>query len=276
MTSKKFLSEWKREEIRCFVTRFNSVATYKKPGRSLFIRSRFLRAFWANISNLKIFKNAAHYWMHPHTARHFEALRLLKTLDPDAWAYLLGSRDLVFQISPLIVASELKKKSTLHFFDEDGYYFKDGQPQYTKFSEANSMWTAQLFNFNKTKASYLDSKVIINADCIFGKVSELIQFLEQSCQLLAASHYSTFALLDQASTNYVAHKLIDEGLAALHNNGSFVLNMCGIVDATHEIKEGVLTLNSEIVPIVHQFDRYGIWNFNSGLTLNKRSYKVQI
>jgi hypothetical protein len=214
--------------------------------------------------------------MQPHTARHFESLKLLKTLNPDSMAYILGSRDLVFQTSPLDLSLQLQKISDLHFFDESGLYFKDGNPQITKYSKANSTWARQLLNYDEKSAGVLDDKVIINADCIYGKVSSLCDFLEQSCNLLALSKHSAYGLLDQASTNYVAHEMIEHSLAVLHTNGSKVLNMCGVVSEFQEIIDGKLTLNSQVVPIVHQFDRYGVWFADTGFDFNKRSYKVQI
>lgn len=275
ITSKEFLQEWSGQGIQCFVTKFNSVAKYKRIGRSFFIRVSIFRLGWVKLSGFAFFKGLTHFWMHPHTARHFESLRLLKTLDPEAWAYLVGSRDLIFQISPAQLSSELKKDTELHFFDEGGYHFKDGLPQFTKFSKANSTWTRQLVNFDEATAKGLDDKVIINADCIYGKVRALCEFLEQSCALLAASSYSSFALLDQASTNLVAHQLLEKGEATLHQNGSHVLNMCGVVEAKVEINEGKLTLNNAIIPIVHQFDRYGYWSLDAGLVFDKREYRIQ-
>jgi hypothetical protein len=276
ITSRKYISCWRAEGITTFRTRFNSISKYKSWARSVFLRVRVLRIGWVWVTSSKIFRKFTYFWMQPHTARHFEALRLLNELDPNDWAFLAGSRDLIFQTSPRVIATELAKQGAIHFFDEGGLYFKDGQPQLTRYSKANLGWARELMNFDDSRLSEIYDEVIINADCIFGKVSDLMVFLSKSCSLLSKSEHASYALLDQASTNFVAYEMLGLSNSKRHSNGDVVLNMCGVVDATITLRDGFLELESKRIPIVHQFDRFGFWDDKHGLSFNKREYKVQI
>ncbi len=275
ITSRKFVETWDAEGVISFKTKFNAIAGYKVLVRSLFVRLKYFRRGWLWLSNSRLLGEYAHFWMQPHTSRHFEALRLLQSLDPNSWAFLAGSRDLVFQTSPREVAANLAKEGSLHFFDEAGRYFKDGEIQVTKNSDANLGWAKQILNNDPTRLSEISDEVIINSDCIFGKVSMLKAFLEKSCLMLSKSEYSAFALLDQASTNFVAHDMMKLEMAKCHINGSVVLNMCGVIDKNVDLNDGKLYLEGRVIPIVHQFDRFGTWTPSHGLTLDKRPYKVQ-
>lgn len=275
ITSRKFSQIWASEKIQVFQTKYNSVARYKVISRSIFLRSRFLSLGWVKLTQNKALKRFSYFWMQPHTARHFEALRLLSTLNKDEWAYLVGSRDVVFQISPSIISAKLIQSSELHFFDEGGLYFKDGLEQITKNSRANLAWASQLVNGDKEIVSQIYNEVIINADCIFGRIRDLEKFLQESCSLLSKSEHSSYALLDQASTNIVGYRFIRSGMAQLHKNGEVVLNMCGVIEESVQLENGILMLDTKPIPIVHQFDRYGSWHVESGLDFHKREYKVQ-
>jgi hypothetical protein len=119
------------------------------------------------------------------------------------------------------------------------------------------------------------AKSIVNSGCIIGRVRELTSFFEESCDLLAASLYSSYALLDQASVNVIAYSFNNKFKMALHKNGEVVLNMCGVVDEKAEIRSGQIFLDGVRVPIVHQFDRFGNWSKEIGLNFHKREYRVQ-
>ena len=276
ITNRKFLSSWRAEGITCFKSRFNSIARYKSWARSLFLRVRAFRIGCVWITNFKYISKFSYFWMQPHTARHFESLRLLRQLDPNSWAFLAGSRDLIFQTSPRAVANELSKQADIHFFDEGGVYFKDGQPQLTRNSRANLNWARQLMNFDDSRIPEIYDEVIINADCIYGKVQNLMDFLSKSCSLLAKSEHASYALLDQASTNFVAYEMLRKITSKRHLNGEVVLNMCGVIEGKVVLRSGDLEINSKRIPIVHQFDRFGIWDEKLGLSFNKREYQVQV
>jgi hypothetical protein len=116
---------------------------------------------------------------------------------------------------------------------------------------------------------------IINSGCIMGRVEELRKFLAESCKLLSESLDSSYALLDQASINVLAYSTKNNFDIAIHKNGEIVLNMCGVVDERIDLIEGRLFMKNKLVPIIHQFDRFGIWDASSGLNFDKRQYRVQ-
>ena len=275
ITNRQFSKQWKLQNVTYQIAKYNSIAKYKVPIRSLFIRSNLLRKSWVYFSNIKPFRATSRFFMPPHTARHFEYLKVFENLNQDDWAFLVGSRDLIFQVSPMLIANELKEIANLHFFDEGGVYFKDGNEQLNGKSAANFSWTKQLLNFNDRLVKEISENVIINADCIFGKISFLKEFLEASCELLSKSEFSTYVLLDQASTNIVGYRSIRKNSAIVHKNGDYVLNMCGVISGNFEIDDGKLLKDKRLIPIIHQFDRFGNWDMKSRLQLN-RKYGVNI
>ena len=114
---------------------------------------------------------------------------------------------------------------------------------------------------------------IVNSGCIFGPSGELQKFLKLSEETLLASNYSNISLLDQASANFVAYCL--KFPANIMRNGHVVLNMCGVIEGDVELRDGLFTYNNQIIPVVHQFDRYGIWEPETKFRFTKREYRIQ-
>jgi len=50
--------------------------------------------------------------------------------------------------------------------------------------------------------------------------------------------------------------------------------MCGVIDERVDLIEGKLIRGDRTIPIVHQFDRFGIYSGMQGLTLSRRDYEV--
>jgi hypothetical protein len=199
----------------------------------------------------------------------------MDTLSSDDWVILVDSRDLIFQVSPEDVIRQLDTRTPIHLFLEDGRFFKNGSNQTNEKSPANWNWAAQLLNFELIKIKELEGTEIVNSGCLIGRVDELRNFLKKSCQLLSESLHSSYALLDQASVNVLAYSIENKFDLMLHRNGEIVLNMCGVIQGKVSLNEGRLFANNNVVPIVHQFDRFGTWDFKKGLEFDKREYKVQ-
>lgn len=274
ITSSNFRASWKEITPVILIARFNSVSLSRRIIRALMRRSTSMRHIFRYLS-ISLLKNQRHILMQPHNARHFEYVKALEMLDKKSWAILVDSRDLVFQVSPREIIKNLDNSKKLHLFLEDGSHFKDGSPLLNNHSISNWNWAAQLRNYNYPEIDFLKETKIVNSGCIIGRVSELITFLEESCNLLSNSLHSSYSLLDQAAVNYLAYGEKFTSQVELHANGEIVLNMCGVIPDVVEINKGILYRKKQVIPIVHQFDRFGSWDILTGFTFHKREYKVQ-
>jgi len=211
--------------------------------------------------------------MPPHNSRHFYYRKALKGEDSARPVFLVDSRDLIFQINPKVIAETIFKLPGVILFDEGNHSFKDGREQKNGLSVANLNWALELLNHKTERISQLLDRQIINSGCIFGRSGEIQEFLRLSEKALLASNYSNISLLDQASVNYVAYGLSYP--STVLRNGEVVLNMCGVISDELELKEGVFYSGGRMIPIVHQFDRYGIWNPINKFEFTKREYRIQ-
>lgn len=274
ITSSKFSEHWKSRISNVQLIKYDPLSMEKRFLRKIMNRSRPFRKIFELISDFGD-RELHRYLMPPHNARHFEYLYALNHLSSKDWVMLVDSRDLVFQIKPNEVLSKIDLRTKIHLFQENGLFYKDGSQQMNGDSPANWEWLRQLRNFNEQDIEFLKQTKIINSGCIIGEVGALRTFLEESCKLMVSSHSSGIALLDQASVNYLAYSPSNNHDIQLHENGDIVLNMCGVVAKKSSIQNGRMFLDDDLIPIVHQFDRFGSWNSKSGFCFDKINYEVQ-
>jgi hypothetical protein len=274
ITSTKYAQSWLDYGCNVQEAIFDSTSKSRIIARKFLLRSGLLRRISrALIRKLK--RDFQGVLMPPHNARHFEYVQALKSMNSSDWALLVDSRDLVFQVSPREILNLVNTQVPIHFFLEDGKFFKDGKNQTNGNSLANWNWAFQVLNGDTRVLAKLQDTMIVNSGCILGRVGDLLEILEESCALLANSLFSSFALLDQASLNVIAYTYELGSKVELHQNGEIVLNMCGVVADPVTIKDGRLLIRGKAVPILHQFDRFGSWNGSVGLVCDKREYRVQ-
>lgn len=274
ITSERFAQAWNESKCSVQIAKFDSTSKKRVFIRKFLLRSQILRKS-LRFALLHIFRKSKQVMMPPHNARHFEYLRAMEHLDPSDWVILVDSRDLIFQVSPHEIINNINKNHPIHLFLESGVFFKNGQLQHNDLSPANWNWASQILNGDISQLQKLKGTEIINSGCIVGRVKEMRIFLEKSCDLLSDSLYSSYALLDQASVNVLAYCFNDALDAEIHANGSVVLNMCGVVSEKVEIRAGKLYVSDALVPVVHQFDRFGTWDTSEGLQFDKRDYTAQ-
>jgi hypothetical protein len=274
ITSKSYAKTWKEEGIQVQTSKFNSLSSWRKFLRKFLIRSKLLRNLITQTLNSHEGSHRS-FLMPPHNARHFEYLHALERFHDDDWVFLVDSRDLIFQEPPSEIAQKLAKEGDLHVFDEGEFFFKTGERQLNGRSPANWNWALQLRNYDIHEITTLKDENILNSGCIVGRVSSLKGLLKLSCETLSNSKWSSFALLDQASLNFVAYSTRIRPHITFNANGRPVLNMCGVTQGRSEIRSGELFLDNLKVPIVHQFDRFGSWNEIKGFEFDKRKYEVQ-
>jgi hypothetical protein len=274
ITSRKFLKLWRDLGCKVQIAQFNSTSIIRVYLRKFLSRSSFLRKS-LRFFLTKIKRKCPQIMMPPHNARHFEYIEALRKLPGDDWAILVDSRDLIFQISPEEIVKQLDKEKSIHLFLEDGKFFKDGSDQTNENSPANWNWALQLLNNSNDDLQRLIGTGIVNSGCIAGQIRELILFFEKSCHLLTNSLYSSYSLLDQAATNVLAYAEDISSTVLLHKNGEVVLNMCGVIEEKVEIIDGKLHNSGKLIPIIHQFDRFGTWDSENGFVFEKREYRVQ-
>ncbi len=273
ITSKKFAPFWKEHADKIIITRVNSRGFPILFTQKILRRSKWLMSAVRRVGQLQAMSSFNSVLMPPHNSRHFYYRKALQGESFDRPVFLVDSRDLIFQVSPKAVAENISNSSGVILFDEGDYSFKDGREQKNGLSLANLNWALELLNHRTEKISGLLNERIINSGCIFGSSGELQKFLKLSEETLLASNYSNISLLDQASTNFVAYCL--KFPTTVVRNGKIVLNMCGVIEEKVELRDGLFTYNNQIIPIVHQFDRYGVWEPETSFRFTKRDYRIQ-
>ncbi len=273
ITSKKFAPFWVEHVDKMVITRGNSRGTIVLFIQKILRRSKLLMSLVRRIGQHTAMSSLNHALMPPHNSRHFYYRKALKGENLDRPVFLVDSRDLIFQLNPRVIADSLIDEHCVVLFDEGDHSFKDGREQKNGLSAANLNWALELLNHKTEKISGLLNERIINSGCIFGPSGELHKFLKLSEETLLASNYSNISLLDQASVNFVAHCL--EFPATVVRNGHVVLNMCGVIQGDVVLREGVFMHNDRVIPIVHQFDRYGVWEPGANFKFSKREYRIQ-
>lgn len=212
----------------------------------------------------------------PHNLRHFLSLEVLLRLNPEDYIFLVDGRDLIFQAPPSEISRKLSTLSNIQLFDEGDFYFNDGAAQDFLSSSTNRDWLKKLYNGKNEYNSFPLKSKIINSGCISGKAKDLVKLLSETTSLIAKSNFGIFALLDQAALNAVAYQNIDiKSIVDINRNGEIVLNMCGIIESSVEVLNGKIKLGNSVMPIVHQFDRFGHYSSKAGLVLNRRAYALQ-
>lgn len=273
ITSKKFAPFWKDYADKIIITRGNSRGRTVISIQKILRRSKWLMSLVRVLGQTSVMSTLNFVLMPPHNSRHFYYRKALEGEDSSRPVFLVDSRDLIFQISPKIIAEAIANLPGVTLFDEGDHSFKDGREQKNGLSVANLNWALELLNHKTEKISQLLDRQIINSGCIFGPSGEIQEFLRLSEKTLLASNYSNISLLDQASVNYVAYGLSYP--STVLRNGEVVLNMCGIIRDELKLEEGVFYLGGRMIPIVHQFDRYGIWNPVNKFEFTKREYRIQ-
>jgi len=212
--------------------------------------------------------------MIPHNLRHFFYQKILSQLPENDFVFLVDSRDLIFQESALKVSQRLSSESELHFFDEREVYFKNGKSQLIKDSEATLYWLS-LVEFDEEDFEVpIREEWILNGGCFAGRVALMREYNNSVCTIIENSQYRFDEILDQVATILPAYSKTFRAKSNYHKNGEFVLNMCGVPKGDFEIKDGRCYFNNHLIPIVHQFDRFGTYDPSQGITLSRRPFKT--
>jgi hypothetical protein len=273
ITSKKYAPLWQNHVDKILLTKSNSKGFLVTSTQKIIRRSNSIAKILRIILNTAKMSHISFTLMPPHNARHFYYKKALVGENPNSLVFLVDSRDLIFQESPKAIASKFGSINSVQLFDEGISSFKDGRNQLNGISLANLNWALELLNHKTERISQLLDKVIINSGCIIGTTSELIKFLKISEKTMLGSNYANISLLDQASVNFVAYC---SGFPVnIFKNGDVVLNMCGIIESRVLEKNGKLFNGMNLIPIVHQFDRFGIWEIGTGFKFGKRQYEIQ-
>lgn len=250
------------------------IFTYRNP---MSLSSRVARSLFRKINSDQIRRmvlnnlNPPHSFMIPHNLRHFLYLKILPELPQGDFVFVVDSRDLIFQVSPEEISQNLTESGSLHFFDERKTYFKSRERQQkVLYSDTNKLWINQLFNF-KQNEWVSSNEWIVNSGCIAGRVEALERFFDSTTRLIASSSWRYDSILDQAATNVLSRE--EKFDAKIHPNGEITLNMCGVIEGKCETSAGSFLVNGKPVPIVHQWDRFGFYDVEIGLQLDKRKYQ---
>lgn len=212
--------------------------------------------------------------MIPHNLRHFFYQKILSQLPDNDFVFIVDSRDLIFQESALKVSQRLSKESELHFFDEREVYFKNGKLQLIKDSATTLYWLS-LVEFDEEDFEVpIREEWILNGGCFAGRVALMREYNNKVCTIIEDSHYRFDEILDQVATILPAYSKTFRAKSSYHKNGEFVLNMCGVPKGDFKIKDGRCYFNNHLIPIVHQFDRFGTYDPSQGITLSKRPFNI--
>lgn len=276
LTSKKNKAGWEKYGITTYCTFLNPMSFFSRSFRFLI---RNLTWFpLVTILRKLVFSNyhLRNLFVVPHNLRHFLSLEVLLRLNPDDYVFLVDGRDLIFQVAPSDISRRLVTLNKIQLFDEGDFYFNDGAAQDFLSSSTNRDWLKKLYNGKKEFNSFKLKSKIINSGCISGKAKDLVTLLTETTSLISKSNFGIYALLDQAALNAVAYQNNDiKSIVNINKNGEIVLNMCGIIESSVEVLNGKIKLEKFVMPIVHQFDRFGHYSYEDGLVLNRRIYALQ-
>jgi hypothetical protein len=276
LTSKKNKAGWEMYGITTYCTFLNPMSFFSRSFRFLI---RNLTWFpLVTILRKLVFSNyhLRNLFVVPHNLRHFLSLEVLLRLNPEDYVFLVDGRDLIFQVPPSEISKRLITLNKIQLFDEGDFYFNDGAAQDFLSSSTNRDWLKKLYNGKKEFNSFQLKSKIINSGCISGKAKDLVTLLTETTILISKSNFGIYALLDQAALNAVAYQNNDiKSIVNINKNGEIVLNMCGIIESSVEVLNGKIKLEKFVMPIVHQFDRFGHYSSEDGLVLNRRIYALQ-
>jgi hypothetical protein len=272
LTSRAYKKSWQSMGITTYYTFLNPMSKLSKLFRYI-IRNKIMLSKQVSkvILNHKILRDTV---VVPHNLRHFLSLEVISELNPKDFVFLVDARDLIFQVSPIIIARKLDNKDVVHLFDEGVSYFRNNLPQDFINSKSNFEWIQQLLNYPDSFDNFDLKNPIINSGCIAGRVKNLTKLLNETTILISNSKNGIGSLLDQAALNVVAYrKFLDKNSYKVNKNGKIVLNMCGIINEHVEIEDGKIRLNAQVIPIIHQFDRFGTYSSPFGIKISRREYK---
>jgi len=276
LTARCYRKKWNKYGIETYSTFLNPMSVFSK-----FLRFILRKNNWFSkknkvskiIFNNRILRDAI---VVPHNLRHFLALEMLQKLNPEDYVFLVDGRDLIFQVPPSEISKRLITLNKIQLFDEGDFYFNDVAAQDFLSSSTNRDWLKKLYNGKKEFNSFQLKSKIINSGCISGKAKDLVTLLTETTILISKSNFGIYALLDQAALNAVAYQNNDiKSIVNINKNGEIVLNMCGIIESSVEVLNGKIKLEKFVMPIVHQFDRFGHYSSEDGLVLNRRIYALQ-
>ena len=277
LTARCYRKQWSKHGITTYNTYLNPMSVFSKFLRfilrknSWLLKSNIIKGI---IFNNRVLRDAI---VVPHNLRHFLALEMLQKINPEDYVFLVDSRDLIFQESPAEIVKKIVEIDTIQLFDEGDCYFRNGADQDFLSSSANREWLRQLLNGSKEFYSFELNSIVINSGCMSGKAKDLTKLLIETTHLISKSNFGIATLLDQAALNAVAYQDNRlKKLVCINKNGKLVLNMCGIVKGPVELLNGKIHYKNVMIPIVHQFDRFGYYSLEVGLVLNRREYKVQL
>jgi hypothetical protein len=216
------------------------------------------------------------FLMIPYNLRPFYYQQLLKNLNDEDLVFLVDSRDLIFQVNPNLVGNTLIQKAELHFFDEGVKFFKNMKPQFLGNSPTNMAW-AKLFVDDATyDFKNITNNTIINGGCVFGRVKHVKNFVDIACIKIKNNKNRFHHILDQMIVNIpVFSGDLSSANFKINRNGTVVLNMCGIIEENVTNNNGVLQIENVIIPVVHQYDRFGNYSPENGIQITKSKYSYQ-
>jgi hypothetical protein len=274
LTSRSYGESWRTKGVETHQTFFNPMSKLSKIFRFLIRKRLFLINYFLPkfILNFRFLRNI---FVVPHNLRHFLALEVLNKIDPEDYVFLVDSRDLIFQSSPIDIVRILDTEDKIHVFDEGLNYFRNNLPQNFIYSKANFEWVQKLLNCPKDFSLFDLKNSVINSGCIAGSAKNIRKLLSLTTALISQSRYGVEALLDQAALNVAVYgNHISDSYFKVNANGTIVLNMCGVIKESTKIVNGKLLVDNKLTPIVHQFDRFGIYSVEDELVLNRRNYQL--
>jgi hypothetical protein len=206
-------------------------------------------------------------------ARYYYYLKWSQN-NPDFFALYLDSRDMVFQVRPEEIFSDVSGSGSLHLFDEWQFDLRRRNLNTIGMSRINSLWVEQLTtNLPLVNDFNLKEYIVINGGAIAGNGLSTIPFFIEMIHLFEKSGVSRAYTIDQAALNITARSIYKEKMS-IHRNSEIIYNMLSASPdfrVTHE--DGKILINDRLVPILHMFDRFGVYE-NGRILLNKASLET--
>jgi hypothetical protein len=273
ITNAEIAEIWAREVDEVIVVKFRSLGLIPKSLRKVQRKFGFIRLLvhgLLSIANRKHDNLFRTFSMPLVNSRYFYYLEWSQR-NPDMFAIYLDSRDMIFQVKPEEIFAGFSDCDSIHLFDEWEYDLRQGNLNTLGRSLINSLWLEQLtINLPQIDKCKFQDYPVINGGGVAGRGLSAIAFFREVIDLFEKSGVSRAYTIDQAALNVTARSIY-EGELIVTRNTEVIYNMLSTSpDFQVTFEDGRILVNGRLIPILHMFDRFGVYK-NGRLALNQGS-----
>lgn len=276
ITNAEIAETWAAEVDEVIVVKFRSLGLIPRSLRKIQRKFRVIRILvngLYSILNLKHGSLLNTFSMPLVNSRYYYYLEWSQR-NPDLFAIYLDSRDMIFQVRPEEIFAKISDCDSIHLFDEWEFDLRLRNLNTLGQSKINRLWLEQLTTqLTQFDTGSLQDFPVINGGALAGTGSLAVDFFRQMIGLFEKSGVSRAYTIDQAALNVMARSIY-EGKLVINRNSEIIYNM--LSSSPHfeiTFEDGKILINGRLVPILHMFDRFGVYE-NGKLALKPGSLEI--